>query len=274
MNVAANSEGSRSCWLSFHIFLPGLFDIFLQGYLCRFITAPPSQRLVKRLFFIRYSDEGAHLRLRLLPFKRSESYAIRKILTETVQLFARENGLFLDRCFVTEEQYDRAELYFGDTLASVYSELLNEQTSLLALRLLCACHGGAGRLAVTLAAILQCLFRMTTSCQSTMRQAIQQSSEFAAQALARANWSPEPLEDRVRTEFAAEVGRAMPQISRLASEDTSIEHLVRLLKRTRRQGALGDTVATHSLHLLCNKVGVNLARERDIYIALSGDKAC
>ncbi len=258
-------------WLSYHIFLPGQVDIFLQRYFFPAISLGLTEGLIKRFFYIRYSEGGPHLRVRTLPFRQSSSRAILTMLSQTVCRFARENSLSLEQCSVSERQYDRKELYFGDTLESVYSELLNEQTSILALRLICACDADARRLAVTLTAILRILFRRTTDGQQSMRQAIVQSQEFAARELTRLAWSPLPLDEHVRTGFMTRVRQAMPEVRSLAARDSSIEHLVRLLKRTRQQCALGDTVVTHSLHLFCNKLGVNLAQESAIYTVLNGD---
>ena len=50
--------------------------------------------------------------------------------------------------------------------------------------------------------------------------------------------------------------------------DPSVQSLMRLLQRTRRAES-GGAVATHALHLLCNKVGLTIDQELAMFCSLA-----
>src|SRR5215218_10501986 len=110
-------------WLSFHVFLPGPFDSFLVDHLAPALQDDLKSGTIKRFFFIRYSEGGNHIRLRLMSGAQSGN--LEQWLNRLVENFAAATSSGLESCRVEQHRYDRSDLYFGETVFSVYAELLN-----------------------------------------------------------------------------------------------------------------------------------------------------
>jgi thiopeptide-type bacteriocin biosynthesis protein len=217
---------------------------------------------VRRFFFLRYAEGGLHLRLRVLPGRGVGVDRVRRLLEERLHSCVPPGEWQLE-----EQPYDRAALYFGETMESVYAELLNEATSALALRLLAspAAESRARRWLV-LAALLEILVRDSIGDEAGRQAAVFASLGFAretSEALGR------PVVDgRWTAPVDASLRDARGRLATLA-DDGIVRRTVHLLRRCRRCGPRGAFAATHALHLLCNKLGFTVREEHDLFGALS-----
>jgi thiopeptide-type bacteriocin biosynthesis protein len=257
------SRPRAAIWLSFHIFLPGAFESFLVDHLAPALLDDLKAGTIKRFFFIRYSEGGNHIRLRLMACAHNGDFE--PWLNKLVGNFAVATSSDLNSCRVEQHPYDRSELYFGETALSVYAELLNEQTSYLGLRTL-AQYQGRQRLIVVLASILNFLLVSSTDGLEDFRARLEDSRRFAANTtddLGFSVQSDEKLEASLRNLLL----QLLPQSSTL-NQDQTIQRILRLLRRTRKCKPSGEFVATHALHLLCNKLGISIVEEYNLFSTL------
>ena len=266
MRVGSGSAGQR--WQSFHVFLPRDFDGFLTKCVSPMVERELNEGRVKRFFFIRYSEGGNHLRLRFLPGSGTKRAAIGHDLTCLTRRFAEESGLEPESCYVLEEAYDRIALYFGETLLSVYSELLNEQTSYLALRILRSGSQSRPLRLVTVGSILALLTRRAARSSEETAGFIDQSCRFAREALSRMGVTVAHRNRDTTAQLHSALGRSIPKLSQLLEADSTTDRIARLLTRMRKRQLSGAAVAVHGLHLLCNKLGVSLTEEHELFTAL------
>lgn len=263
---------SATGWISIHLSLPDHVDEFLIGEFSSFVEESRRNELLKRVFFIRHSEGGPHIRVRLMPKRGPARSCIVAAFRECVTDFAAKYSMFLDACAMSHQTYDRTLLYFGDTWESVYSELINEQTSLLALRLVRAFAGEPVRLVIVVAALFYVLLDITKG--SALADALAQSREFARRCLGELQWPELQPSDRELEILGKAIREAVPSIRRMSLNDAAVGHLTRLLRRACNQCGNGQELVIHSLHLLCNKVGITLAVELEIYTILSGLGSC
>jgi thiopeptide-type bacteriocin biosynthesis protein len=217
---------------------------------------------VRRFFFLRYAEGGLHLRIRVLPGRGVGVDRVRTLLEQRLHSWLPSGEWRLE-----EHPYDRAALYFGETMESVHSELLNEATSALALQLLTSPGAGSRtRRWLALATLLEILVRDSTRDEVGRRAAISASRAFAretAEALGH------PVAGRPwSASVEAALGDARNRLATLA-HDGAVRRTARLLRRCRRCGPSGAFAATHALHLLCNKLGFTVHEEHDLFGALS-----
>jgi thiopeptide-type bacteriocin biosynthesis protein len=249
-----SSNAATRRWLSFHLFLCSHFDEFLVDHLAPALeerTAPSSPG---RFFFIRYGDGGTHLRLRFLPRCHGFESRLGIWLQQIVGKFTTDMpGVRLEA-----NTYDRKTLYFGETIASVYSELLNEQTSWLAIYVMRAAEKSQAKSFCLLIAILVSILRSISPDSS---DAIARSwSAFTIEELRKLPACPEPLPPAMQLILLAHA----PELLSPIAEGTVVYKITRriaaLIRRTLRIPK-GLFVATHALHLLCNKVGLSFQHE-------------
>jgi hypothetical protein len=98
--------------------------------------------------------------------------------------------------------------------------------------------------------------------------ALEESCAFALETLRRYNWTPAPISPEAAAAFESALRRVLPALGPAFSADPIVRRIVRLLRRARRAAPQGRFVATHALHLLCGKVGISLAEEYRIYVAM------
>lgn len=261
------SKTGSGTWLSYHIFLPGLFDLFLVDHLLPALEAVLKTRLVKRFFFIRYSEGGHHVRLRLRPATAGVAFEPR--LTELVHHFAIETLHDPSCCRVEQHRYDRSELYFGETALSVYSELLNQQTSYFSLRLLRAEYQDRQRLMVVLASTMNFLLLRSANTFQDFALALEDSRCFAANMAAKLGFPVQAGAEKFEATLRSAILNLVPQTEAVLGQDLTIQRIIRLLRRTRRCNLSGNFVTTHALHLLCNKLGISIVEEYHLFRALS-----
>ena len=261
-----STAGER--WLSFHVFLQDALESFLLGYLLPAVDRELAAGRLKRFFFIRYSEGGLHLRLRFLPARTMDATATGNWLREIVREFDAEKAPDSKPTLVQEQRYNRAELYFGETLDSVYAELLNEQTSYLSLLLLHAQGRSHGRLLVVLSCTLYLLLRSATGNTNDFVKSLKDSQDFAARTLGELGLPLNRVSSDFEDKLLRSLNRALPVVAQQLEREPSLSRISRLLRRTGRSGSSDGFVGTHALHLLCNKTGFALQDEYHLFGAL------
>ncbi|MBC8165420.1 MAG: hypothetical protein H7Y20_06065 [Bryobacteraceae bacterium] len=257
-SLMARGIGSTT-WLSFHVFAGGCADEFLIHHVSPYLQRASTD--VKRFFFIRHTTDGLHLRLRFLPRAASSINTIRAGMDELVQAFNLSQTAGCPY-LLSEKRYDRSEFYFGETLASVYAELLNEQTSHLALRILSQQPDRRGRLLHTLAVVLTMCRGRSPHAGLDWRSMVD-SLRLVAGALAKAGLSTADLPAL----DAAMVARFERRVSELSAGFEADERAIRCKRLLRRADRLSGRMeaGTHAIHLFCNKVGYTLIEEHRLF---------
>lgn len=262
------SAGTR--WCSWHLMLAPPHEPFLADRLRRWIDAARAGHRVRRCFFIRYGEDGGHLRLRLVPGPAADEAALDAAVRQLVADALREGVAAATQANpVRRERYDRTEHYFGETVESVYAELLNEASTRLCLDVLSG-PAGAGRTYRWLmaAGMLHWLLRGTARDDAEFAEMVQAGQGFAARASASmgaplSSSHELPAHPRLDGAVATTIERTRP----LAAHH-DLRRTVHLLRRARARGPRGRAVATHALHLLCNKLGFSLHDEHEMFIAI------
>lgn len=248
-------SGAGARWLGFHVpAAPGDLDRIRHELLER-LRDDGAAHGVRRWFHLHYHDdvEGLHLRLRVLPHPGTPPDVVRALIAA----WARGH-------LAIERGYDREALYFGETWASVHAELLHAATSRLALRML-AGHDGASRarrFVLAGAALAAVLRRVAFDPFSWRHRLVRGEALARTAALATGVAEPDPGNATVDQLACA----ATVVAGRIAGW-AEVERVGALLRRTVRAHRWGEDVATHALHLLCNKIGVSLWDERALYVA-------
>lgn len=250
-------------WISYHIFLPTRVEAFLAVHLPAWLQTERSAGRVKRFFFIRYSEGGPHVRLRITTGESPA--AIRTSLEACLCAYVRHQGPG-HTCWLEEHRYDRKELYFGETCASLYSELLNEATSALALRLL-RTPGMESRAQrwLVVASTLYVLLHSAVQDEAELPVLLRESREFARHAARESGFVVSDAAREVSEPLQAAVSNTIRRMAAVLESDPIASRIVQLLRRTRRGSRAERFAATHGLHLLCNKLGFSLRDEYEVF---------
>jgi thiopeptide-type bacteriocin biosynthesis protein len=250
-------------WLSFYIYLPWTGDEFLANFLPLLISALKTENQIKRFFFIRYAEGGYHLRLRLQTTADSKYEVIEKRLKTALQNFRRHSQILASQIRLLSADYSREEHYFGETRESVYAELINEQTSYLSMQMLAGVNEQEQTLLLKNIASLYWTFVLSSFSEKDLNRSLAESREFAERNKAKnneKNYSSDSLLQNIliTVERTSETIIKLPNLIRAAS-------LIKRLK-LRKDGRF---VATHAVHLYCNKLGFSISQEFKIYTLLS-----
>lgn len=224
-----------------------------------------ADRHVRRFYYIQYWENGHQVRLRFQLPANADPNALRNRLTEDAASVTEEDVT------VTRESYDRDDLYFGETMASVYAELLNEQSSYLALEVMAGTRvtapsadpaaEGVGPAArqkrfVVLVAAWMSVLRDVCPDASAREKQIDVSQQFAERVLESHDAD---VPDAPSERFVESVRGAADAVDGALRERASRQQWVDLLRRAVREGHVH--VATHAMHLLVNKTGFSLSEE-------------
>jgi hypothetical protein len=255
----------RKAWLSYYAAIDHHHGVFLSEHLAPLVLEETRAGHLKRFFFIRYTEETLQLRMRFLP-ACSEWAA--KIDTRLSWAIADFNGRFAAerRALLKQVPYDRS-LYFGETMCSVYSELLNERTSRFAFRLLHLYSCRSTKLFVILTLVLYFILSEILAQGDTLTALAEKSLKFATKAIADLKLSPFVLNAAHATAISRSLLSINGNARRALQGDPDIRMAVRLLQRAQRLPD-GAFVRIHSLHLLANKLGFSLADECLIFTLL------
>jgi hypothetical protein len=169
-------------------------------------------------------------------------------------------------CRIEQATYDRTRLYFGDNLASSYAELLNEQTSQLALRLMMEQDDGKLRRFLVTASAMVAIHTAVEARPAAIARAVNSSLE-----LVRVTMSGHGMNIPESADMPAKVlnylSLHVPAMTTHLSTDPTIQRIGRLLKRTQRR-PWANEIYTHSVHLFCNKLGFSLPGEYQLMRAV------
>jgi thiopeptide-type bacteriocin biosynthesis protein len=255
---------SSSKWLSFYIYLPLMDNIFLTEYLPDLINELKSEKLIQRFFFIRYGEGGYHIRLRVIPTRFIDRKVIEKKLQDKLHIIKKESLIKKKKEIRLEvSEYNRTEHYFGESLETVYSELINEQTSLLSLKLLPLFEQSKKAHAILLLPSLYLMFSESSDDRKAFLTGITDSiefilnSEYYDSSMNESFTQPTNEQSEITTEL---ITRTVKNFTYLPE----IQKTVKLLKRCRKQKKL-RFVATHSIHLYLNKMNFSMSQELKLY---------
>ena len=256
---------SRTVWLSYYGCLDHDLDVFITEHLAPMVLEESRASHLKRFFFIRYTEETLQLRIRILP---TCSAWITQIHTQLVRAIEEFNGRFeaKRRMLLKQVPYDRS-LYFGETMRSVYSELLNERTSRFAFRLLHLYSGQRAKLFVVLTFVLHHILSKISIPSERHTALAEESREFAMKTIADLNLPPFVFDPARANTISGSLLSVSSGAARALQGDSDICTVIRLLQRVQRLHD-GAFVRIHSLHLLANKLGFSLADEYLIFTLL------
>lgn len=251
-------------WLSFHIYLSGSANEYIRLYLPVLIEELEISRLVRRFFFIRYGEGGYHVRLRLMPYELSMRDSIELKINQhlsKVNSLNKGNPLADNRCETMS--YSREEHYFGENRETVYSELINEQTSRLALMMAANFLDSKALFTLKSFPSLYFLFEMSAESPEDFRRSLKESMDFVL------NSGLYEKSDDGRSEFPSEnlIAAALTTVSKMTEKMQSSATLTKAVKLLRRAKKLpkGRFTATHSIHLYCNKLDFTMSQELKLY---------
>ena len=252
-------------WLSYHIYLSSSANEYIRLYLPTLIEDLEKSLLVRRFFFIRYGEGGYHVRLRLMPYDASLRGIIeQKINRNLLEMNSanEENPLVCNRCETAI--YSRDEHYFGENMETVYSELINEQTSRLALLMTAAFSDSKALFTLKIFPSLYFLFEMSANSRKEFQQSLKESIDFVHNSgfyheSAAGSSFEFPSENLVASSLTA-VTRTAAQLQSSAI----LNKAVKLLRRSKKLPK-GRFTATHSIHLYCNKLDFTMNQELKLY---------
>lgn len=238
-------------WFGFRIETTQCFDSLLATHIADWLTRMKTERALRRWFFLRYSEGGLHLRLRLQPQRESIER-----LTAEFERFALQSEPPLT---VERQVYDRARLAFGETRESVLAELLHESTSELAMQFLRLGAVGARRGLLTVAAAIVLL--EDSLAPRARLDAIRAWSSFTVRTANTLGFNLPPAPMSTRPANVQAIAAAVPRVRRVLEKQVASTRAARLLRRLNERGERGQFVAIHGLHLFCNEMGVLLSEE-------------
>lgn len=252
---------SNARWLSYRVGLRRELEEFLAESAIDILSSIRRRDLADRFFFVSlYDEEDEELKV-YLRFRQS---ARQTAGSDTVQRVIQEE--VVDEEVVEPDPYSRIEHYFGDRPASVYAELMNEQSSLIAIKLASA-YGTERRVRfILLAFVLDFVITNATPGREEALRQIHRSAEFAAHVLRTqypgtsfSAWEPEKV-----TTLMHRNRDAIADIF----EDENLKQFTALVRRTYREISDGARIVTHALHLLCNKCGYFINQEHQAFRVL------
>ncbi len=252
-----STQESQHKWLSFHFHYSGDFTPLLLDHIAPALVLSGRKSGLDRLFFIRMDEGGRHLRLRVRSCNAASSERVRSSVMSVASAF-ESTLLAEERLRCEEDTYDRNAMYFGPSCLSVYAELLNEATSLLALRVLGDPRRSGRRNVVTLS-LLGGLYKGLAKNAPDLERLLAEAVSFAQTALQRYGFqAPEVL--NLDSSSAERVLAGVTAVLQRRCTDRGLARVLRLLQRVRRLDG-GQRVAVHAIHLLLNKLGHSLGQE-------------
>jgi thiopeptide-type bacteriocin biosynthesis protein len=250
-----------SSWLSYHLFLPWTGNEFIADFLPSVVNSLQKDRLIKRFFFIRYAIGGYHLRLRFQPSSSQQTAEIEEKLQESVNLFRLQQNFPESLVFLEKAIYNRQEHYFGETLETVYSELINQQTSFLSMQMVSLKDAGQALLLKNMATVYW-LFFLSAVDSKDFLQSLREGMIFA-ETNSTSKEIPE-TETAFRENLLFGVHQTLKRTKTSFVEIPALKKSALLLRRLKRWEN-GRFPATHAIHLYCNKLGFSLSQEAKVY---------
>jgi thiopeptide-type bacteriocin biosynthesis protein len=240
-------------WIGFRVDAEPLLESTLTDGAAPRLESLRREGVIRRWFFLWYSESGVHLRLRLQPARGRDT---ERVAEEVARLVSDVDTSVR----VQRQVYDRA------TLDSVLAELLHVSTSRLALDFLSQVpreRSNVLRWLIAVAAAAAFARRAITA--QELDAALVDWLRFAARAAEQRGLRLEDLALAAspHRRLAALEG-VLPRVERALDRHPAARRAVALLRRARARGEFGRFVATHALHLFCNEMGFGFDREYDI----------
>ncbi|MEM1271708.1 MAG: lantibiotic dehydratase C-terminal domain-containing protein [Bacteroidota bacterium] len=268
---------TRSFWTSWYVQVPVDPDPYLARSLWPTVIELLDEGSVRRFFFIRYFENGLQLRLRFRIQEEATDARIAEALSASLRDWdasvpVRQHaspGPDPSASYLWPVRYVRDEHYFGENAETLYSELLNEQSSYLTMRLLSVSLERRQARYVGLLATLITLLQRVAPTKAELGRRIEESVQFAdywlrkhlpAGSLDDPDWQASLEADPAEAVRLLTSLRSAPSIVKL-QQDQAVQHMASLLRRMTQELSEPDFYVTHSLHLLCNKLGFNLNDE-------------
>jgi hypothetical protein len=193
------------------------------------------RNLVKGWFFLFYDEGGPQIRLRIRTTTCAKAVM-------SAELRARM-GSESPAAVLNESAYDRAEHYFGEEWISVRAESLNIATTQLALELRPICKGSLPAAMVLASACLRMILRDAPEIAPVYE-------DFLYQLVGPAGAGPSKvLTDRIQT------------TSRNLQSCGILNPTLKRLRSYARKSDRDTFMCAHAVHLLMNKMGLNLFEE-------------
>lgn len=254
------SHGSSARWIGVRIDLDPPFEPLLTGSLASWLQTEIESGALKRWFFLRHSDDGLHLRLRL----QSAGVKTDSKLMDGFQKLQLASDVPFHFRF---HPYDRETLAFGHTLESAYAELLHAATSRLAIELLSLPGSSALRVKRWLltAAAAGTLIRRTVMYHGIMVEVVTRWAAFVSRVVEKLCTAADDSVTRATEQELRALSAGMARMETALLSNNSATQAAELLRRVGQRGERGQFVATHALHLFCNEMGLSL-REEEILV--------
>ena len=250
-------------WLSYHIHLPWTGNEFLIN-LPHFINQLKTERLIKRYFFIRYAEGGYHIRLRLYPTKILMEKVIENRLSKVLQELPETSQIQNSRIYFTVEDYSRQEHYFGENFKSVYAELINQETSDLSIKMLRTFSESSGiEFIIKIVPSVYWLLALSSFNNYDFNLSLEESIQFAFSNIALPERS-QITEQSPSKNLTKITERMIEKVSTNLSVLPNLTRSANLMKRLKIR-LNGRFVATHAVHLYCNKLGFTMNQELKLY---------
>ncbi|HZF30847.1 MAG TPA: thiopeptide-type bacteriocin biosynthesis protein [Gammaproteobacteria bacterium] len=245
-------------WIAYRLDLDPPFESFLVGSLWNWLHRERGEGVLGRWFFLRYLDNGLHLRLRMQP---ARNVLAERLAADFVDFANRAEPAVR----VTTQTYDRDTLAFGETRESVLAELLHVATSDIALRLLRGDGNGSANVRRWLptAAATAVLLRHSVAA-SQLEHALAEWSAFADRTAGKMGLSTRTSGPAQRERQLSVLRAVEARMAAALERDDGARRAIALLARVRNYGARGAFVATHALHFFCNEMGLRMDEEGDM----------
>jgi hypothetical protein len=168
---------------------------------------------------------------------------------------------------VVESDYQRS-LYFGENMLTVYAELINVQSSTLAISIMANTSTGECDRFIFTALSIWALCERSTKDASSLEAAINRSLAFARKQASYFHGKLPIYADSTTQNISRTLAQAYRTNKNIFTENPQIQKIARLITRlmTNQSHTAG---VVHAIHLLCNKVGLNFVQEYLLFKILS-----
>ncbi len=246
----------RNHWLAYHIYLPFELREEFTPALGRVLLAMQERLLIHRFFHINYGEGGYHVRVRLQVQTVIQRDIVQASFPQAIVELCKTTSRLLEADITClQNTYERDIHYFGETLESVYSELLNEQTSLLAIAIMHASPGQNRHKEAML--VLLSIWTLAATVEISASELIQQGLAFVQRNTLQVGG---PQKAARRSD-----GRGHdPRRYVLRGYGNILKHLGAIAQRALQVSGRRHVV-THAVHLLMNKLNYTLHDEGTFY---------
>jgi thiopeptide-type bacteriocin biosynthesis protein len=248
-------------WLAYRVDAEAAPESLLTGVFAPWLADKTRVGELLYFFFLWYSEDGYHLRLRL----RSAAGRAERLTADLAALAESASPRFR----LSPQVYDRDTLAFGQTRESVIAELLHAVTSELALHLSSEAARSPGpnaRWILTAATAAALVRRMVPGAELDAVMAAWIA--FAAGTLRRAGFEVQEQDAARQLARLALLRTVVPRADAALARQATATRAVALLRRVRARGPRGQFVAIHALHLFCNQMGLTIHGEHDMLVTL------